>query len=116
VKIWREKNELYLRLNGIEFEPGKINISEKYKSILELIGKSIRDFPASEILVRLGQLNQGNYEYNVSLATQRARAAQLIIQSAGFIPDNRIRSEGIILNSFLSQGHAILEVVLTLPQ
>jgi outer membrane protein OmpA-like peptidoglycan-associated protein len=112
VSVWQQGNEIILRLTEIQFEPGKITVTDEVKFILEIIGRSIREFPNSKILVRIGQEAVGNTDYNISLALQRAKSAALILQSAGYISDGRLHSEGILLPRSSTNRSAILEIII----
>lgn len=112
VKILPDNNHVVLRLNGIKFDFGKIQINERSKSILERIGQTIRSMPAKKILISLGQSAGGNFQYSKSLAEQRAEAVALVIQTSSFYPDQKISSEGVIINSSLDTGHAVVDIIL----
>jgi outer membrane protein OmpA-like peptidoglycan-associated protein len=114
VSVWQQGNEIILRLTEIQFEPGKITMTDEVKFVLEIIGRSIREFPNSKILVRIGQEAVGNTDYNISLALQRAKSAALILQSAGYIADGRLHSEGILLPKSSPNRSAILEIIINM--
>ena len=114
IKVIENHNNIVLRLNGVEFPPGKIQIDEGTQIKLQKIGESLHYFPSSTINVRLGQSAGGNAQYSKALAEQRAKAVALIIQSAGFIKDDRIRSEGILIDNHLNPGHIIIDVIVEL--
>jgi outer membrane protein OmpA-like peptidoglycan-associated protein len=111
VNVIQEPNQIVLRLNGIEFPPGKLQINQSARLKLEKIGQSLRAFPSHKVTVRLGQSVAGNRQYSKSLAEQRAKAVALVIQAAGFIKDERLRTEGVIIEYDLSTGHAIIDVI-----
>jgi outer membrane protein OmpA-like peptidoglycan-associated protein len=112
VNVIQEPHQIVLRLNGIEFPPGKLQINQTSRLKLEKIGQSLRNFPSHNVTVRLGQSAAGNRQYSKSLAEQRAKAVALMIQAAGFIKDERLRSEGVIIEYDLGTGHAIIDVML----
>lgn len=114
VVIWQQGNEIILRLNKLEFAPGKITVSKDVKPVLEALGRSLREFSNNNILVRIAQQSRGNDQYNLSLATQRSKSAALVIQSAGYIPEEHMRSEGMLLPASASEGYVVLEVVIDL--
>ncbi len=115
IKVIENHNHITFRLNGVEFPPGKTQVDATGHSKLKKIAEAIRIFPSTQILIRLGQSSSGNLQYNKSMAEQRAKAVALIVQSEGFIKDERIRSEGIILENELNTGHAIIDVIVEVP-
>jgi len=115
IKVIENHNHITFRLNGVEFPPGKTQVDATGRSKLKKIAEAIRLFPSTQILIRLGQSSSGNLQYNKSMAEQRAKAVALIVQSEGFIKDERIRSEGIILENELNTGHAIIDVIVEVP-
>ncbi|MBN2365431.1 MAG: hypothetical protein EH225_05615, partial [Calditrichaeota bacterium] len=114
VKTIYQKDRIVLRLNGIEFPLGKIQINATDRKRLEKIGQALHNFPDKQIRVQLGQSATGNVQYSKSLANQRARAVTLILQSAGFIPDSRISAEGVLLQQANPPAHAIVDVIIQL--
>jgi OOP family OmpA-OmpF porin len=112
VAVWQQGKEIILRLRGIQFEPGKITVDDELKTVLEIIGRSIQEFSNNNMVVRIGQVAVGNQDYNISLALQRAKSVALILQTAGFIPENRLRSEGILLSPSSEPQYAILEIII----
>ena len=105
-----------LRANGLQFPLGKLQISTEEKVRLESIGEALRAFPSAQIVVRVGQTTAGNAEYSQKLAEQRAQAVTLVIQSVGYIHDSRIRSEAVLLDNNRETGHAIVDVIISLPE
>ncbi len=115
IKVLYQNDRIVLRMNGIEFPLGKIQINRTDRERLEKIGEVLRNFPDKRIRVQLGQSAAGNSQYSKALADQRARSVALIIQSAGYIPDTRISSEGILLEQpGTSTAHAIVDVIVEL--
>ncbi len=114
IKVIENHDNIVLRLNGVEFPPGKMQIDEGARIKLQKIGESLHHFPSSSINVRLGQSAGGNAQYSKTLAEQRAKVVALIIQSAGYLKDDRIRSEGILIDDNLNPGHIIIDVIVEL--
>jgi len=112
IKTTQENNHITLRANGIRFDFGKIQISEQSRKVLEKIGTSIRSLPLSKVKITLEQSSGGNFQYSKSLAEQRASAVALVIQTSSYLPTNKISTEGIIINSALDTGHAIVDIIL----
>ncbi len=112
VKTIQENNHITLRTNGIRFDFGKIQISEQSRKVLEKIGTAMRSLALSSVKITLGQSSGGNFQYSKSLAEQRASAVALVIQTTSYLPTNKISTEGIIINSPLDTGHAIVDIIL----
>ena len=112
VKTIQENNHITLRANGIRFDFGKIQISEQSRKVLEKIGTAMRSLALSKVKITLGQSSGGNFQYSKSLAEQRANAVALVIQTTSYLPTNKINTEGIIIDSPLDTGHAIVDIIL----
>ena len=116
VTVNTRERSIVLRMNGIEFPPGRIHIDSHYQGVLEQIGKALAEFPVEPIHVRLAQGAGGNLEYSENMSVQRAKAVALVIQNAGFIPEERISAEGIVLPDETDGGHTVVEVVIKLKK
>ena len=116
IKVMHQDGYILLRANGLQFPLGRLHISPEEKIRLESIGESLRAFPSAQIVVRVGQTTAGNAEYSQKLAEQRAQAVTLVIQSVGYIQDSRIRSEAVLLDNKRETGHAIVDVIISLPE
>ncbi len=114
VKITKRPGKVVYHLNGIQFQPGKYMIEERYPPILQRIGESLQKFPEQNITVRLGQVFSGNMDYSKTLADQRAKAVAFIIQSTAYISDQRIRFEGVMIEDKNDNGHAVVEILVDL--
>ena len=53
---------------------------------------------------------------NQTLANQRARSVALLFQTTAYIPDDKISSDGAILENSASTSEAILQVAITFQQ
>lgn len=117
-KVALRGDEIILRFNGIQFYPGRSEMDEPSRRLLEKIGKVLRDFSRGIFRVKVLQFTDGNPRYNQSLATQRAQAAAFLIQTAGYIPDERVRWEGIVIknDSRAGSSRALLEIVIELNE
>ena len=89
VRVFQQDQSIILRINGIDFPLGKLQMNETDRSKLEKVGESLRMFPDEKVLVRLGQKTNGNPQYTRALAEERVKAVALIIQSSGYIEDAR---------------------------
>jgi len=115
-KVAFRDKEIILRFNGIQFYPGRSDMDDRSKRLLEKIGKALKDFPQENFRVKVLQLTDGNPRYNQSLATRRAQAAAFLIQTSGYIPDEQIDWEGIVIKekSWAGSSRALLEIVIEL--
>lgn len=116
IRVMKQNKEVIIRMNGIRFPPGKIYIGDSYQQKLKQIGDALRIFPEFSILVRLGQAAGRSPEYSQSLADQRARAVALFLQTTAFIPDDRIRSQGVILKNSMNSGFAVIDIVVDMKK
>ncbi len=112
IQVLEQDKELVLRLDGIQFQPGKIQVNASDQELLERMGEALRAFPDQRIRIRLANAASGSPEYSRALAEQRAKSVALIIETAGFIPEERITTDGTILDSRSESGLAVVDVIM----
>ncbi|GAB4376387.1 MAG: hypothetical protein Kow0042_22660 [Calditrichia bacterium] len=105
-----------IHLNGIHFEPGRTTVPDQYMDKLKQIGNALRIFSEYPILIRLTQAGSNNVMYSQAMAEQRAKNVALIIQTAGFINEERIRFQGALTDVALQNGHAILDIFIDIDR
>jgi outer membrane protein OmpA-like peptidoglycan-associated protein len=115
VKVVYQEPQVILRLNSLQFPLGKLQLNGEDQIRLEKIGEALRTFPLESLLVRLIQNSGGNEQYNQNLAEQRAASVALIIQNSGYLPDFRIHSEGLVRDTQMNGGNALIEILVELP-
>jgi outer membrane protein OmpA-like peptidoglycan-associated protein len=88
----------YLRLNSRD-ETATFNETslrgtlEKYRHLLNIIGKRLEEHPEATITLQGCNANVGKEKGNIALSTQRAQAVKNYFQTIWGIPDDRIRVE-----------------------
>jgi outer membrane protein OmpA-like peptidoglycan-associated protein len=115
IKVVYQEHEVILRLNSLQFPLGKLQVTKEDQERLEKLGEALQTFPLESLLVRVIQSPGGNAQYNQNLAEQRARGVALIIQNSSYLPDFRIRSEGLVRENDPNGGRALIEILIALP-
>ena len=115
VKVVYQEHQVILRLNSLQFPLGKLQPIEDDQNRLQKIGEALRTFPLESVLVRLIQNPGGNAQYNQNLAEQRATGAAYIVQNSSYLPDFRVRSEGLVRENQMNGGNAQIEILIELP-
>jgi outer membrane protein OmpA-like peptidoglycan-associated protein len=109
-------NRIEFTLNGLNFVPGGISLPQPEQQIIERMAREIQKLPYQHIEIRIIQAAPGNRQYNQTLANQRAKSVALLFQTTAYIPDDKISSEGAILENSASSSEAILQVAITFQQ
>lgn len=110
VQVDDQSGALHIHMNGISYPPGSIKVPGQDRALLEAIGRALQNIPKESVLVRLTQASSGNPDYNMTLAEQRAEEVALIVQTAGFIPDDALRVEGRISDKLHPPHEAVIDV------
>lgn len=111
--VTENESALYIRLNGLNFMPGKVNVNNGDKDKLKKLGRALTEFAGNAIKVRIIQPSSGNPLYNRQLAEERARATALFLQAEAFIDNNLLSWEGVLIVDEGEPGHAYLEIVIS---
>ena len=93
-RVFREGNNVILRLVGLTFDSGKSEIRQESFNLLEKVEKAIDVFPRSELVVEGHTDSYGGDESNQRLSQQRAESVQNYMINAMRIPSYRIIATG----------------------
>jgi outer membrane protein OmpA-like peptidoglycan-associated protein len=93
-RVFREGNQVILRLVGLSFDSGKANIKSDGVALLNKVEKAIDVFPQSEIVIEGHTDSFGGDESNQRLSQSRADAVQHYMINAMRIPSYRMIATG----------------------
>ena len=93
-RVFREGNEIILRLVGLSFDSGKADIKPEGVTLLNKVEKAIDVFPQSEIVIEGHTDSFGGDEANQRLSQSRADAIQHYMINAMRIPSYRMIATG----------------------
>jgi OOP family OmpA-OmpF porin len=93
-RVFREGNEIILRLVGLSFDSGKAEIKPAGVTLLNKVEKAIDVFPQSEIVIEGHTDSFGGDEANQRLSQARADAVQHYMINAMRIPSYRMIATG----------------------
>lgn len=93
-RVFREGNQVILRLVGLSFDSGKADIKSDGVALLNKVEKAIDVFPQSEIVIEGHTDSFGGDESNQRLSQSRADAVQRYMINAMRIPSYRMIATG----------------------
>jgi outer membrane protein OmpA-like peptidoglycan-associated protein len=94
VRVFREGNNVILRMIGLSFDSGKSELRQGSFDLLTKVEKAIDVFPRSELVVEGHTDSYGGDESNQQLSQQRAESVQNYMINAMRIPSYRIIATG----------------------
>ncbi|MCH8337126.1 MAG: OmpA family protein [Proteobacteria bacterium] len=93
-RVFREGNNVILRLVGLSFDSGKSELRQSSFDLLTKVEKAIDVFPRSEILIEGHTDSYGGDESNQRLSQKRAESVQQYMINAMRIPSYRLIATG----------------------
>jgi len=93
-RVFREGNNIILRLDGLTFDSGKSEIKPQSFDLLGKVEKAIDVFPRSELIIEGHTDSFGGDEVNQKLSQQRAESVQQYMINAMRIPTYRLIATG----------------------
>lgn len=93
-RVFREGDNVILRLVGLTFDSGKSDIKQNSFNLLEKVEKAIDVFPRSELVIEGHTDSYGGDELNQKLSQQRAESVQQYMINAMRIPSYRLIATG----------------------
>ena len=93
-RVFREGNNVILRLVGLSFDSGKSELRQSSFDLLTKVEKEIDVFPRSEILIEGHTDSYGGDESNQRLSQKRAESVQQYMINAMRIPSYRLIATG----------------------
>jgi len=110
-RVSREGNDIILRLLGLSFESGRIDIRDTYDPLLQKVREAIEIFPRSQVTVEGHTDSRGGARSNMVLSRNRAEAVAQYLTNQFALPAHRISAMGYgqtqpIANNETEQGRA----------
>ncbi len=93
-RVFREGNNVILRLVGLSFDSGESAIRQGSFDLLAKVEKAIDIFPRSELLIEGHTESYGGDELNQKLSQERAESLQQYMINAMRIPSYRVIATG----------------------
>ena len=93
-RVFRENNNVILRLIGITFESNESKVMTKNIPLLTKVEKAIDVYPNSEIIIEGHTDSQGDDQLNQNLSQKRADSMKQYMINAMLIPNFRIIATG----------------------
>ncbi len=109
--VFREGDNVTMRLVGLSFASGSSTIEPSAYPLLEKVESAIDVFPRSSIVIEGHTDSYGSDSNNVTLSQQRADSVMQYMLNAMQIPSSRVRATGFgesrpIANNETSEGRA----------
>ena len=110
-RVYRQGNNIIIRLVGLTFASGQSNVEFQYNALLRKVRDAVETFPRSQLVIEGHTDSHGGDEANMALSKQRAQAvASQLIGQLDLAP-HRIKSVGFgetqpIANNETAQGRA----------
>lgn len=93
-RVFREGNNVILRLVGLTFDSGQSDIRQSSYDLLRKVEKAIDVFPRSELIIEGHTDSYGGDEFNQKLSQERAESVQRYMINAMRIPSYRLIATG----------------------
>jgi outer membrane protein OmpA-like peptidoglycan-associated protein len=93
-QVYRQGNDVLIRMVGLNFDVGKSTIKPEYFGLLTKVQNAIKTFPGCDVTVEGHTDALGSDEINEKLSQERADAVKQYLLANMDIPDSRIDSVG----------------------
>lgn len=93
-RVFREGNNVILRMVGLSFDSGKSELRQGSFDLLTKVEKAIDVFPNSELVIEGHTDSYGGDEFNQQLSQERAESVQKYMINAMRIPSYRLIATG----------------------
>jgi outer membrane protein OmpA-like peptidoglycan-associated protein len=93
-RVFREGDNIILRLNGLTFDSGQSQIKADSFDLLRKVEKAIDVFPRSELIIEGHTDSFGGDDSNQKLSQERAESVQQYMVNAMRIPTYRLIATG----------------------
>ena len=93
-RVFREGNNIILRLTGLTFDSGQSQIKPESFDLLGKVEKAIDVFPRSELIIEGHTDSFGGDDFNQKLSQERAESVQQYMINAMRIPTYRLIATG----------------------
>jgi outer membrane protein OmpA-like peptidoglycan-associated protein len=120
-EVYRQGNQLVIRLRGMQFPIGKAVIMPENYALLSKVQVAIRTFNDPEVIVEGHTDSTGSIEVNRQLSQERATAVKDYLVSNDTLPDSKILAVGYgsarpLMSNETAEGRAVnrrIDVIIT---
>ena len=110
-RVYRESNDIIMRLVGLTFDSGQANVDMNYRGLLGKVGNAVEVFPRSQLVIEGHTDSYGGDESNMALSKRRAEAVGDYMVAQLAIPSYRISASGFgetqpIANNETAEGRS----------
>jgi len=110
-QVFRDSNEIYLRLVGLSFASGSSNIGGDNYQMLGKVQDAIRVFPESQIVIEGHTDSHGADDSNMTLSEQRAESVRQYLMAQMALHEEYVNAVGYgetrpVPNNETPQGRA----------
>jgi outer membrane protein OmpA-like peptidoglycan-associated protein len=93
-RVSREGNNLILRLVGLTFDSGSIEVAGQHRALLQKVAQAASVFPRSQLVIEGHTDSYGSDDANMNLSRQRAEAVSAFLSDEFGIPVFRSSAVG----------------------
>ena len=123
-EVYRQGNQLVIRLRGIQFPVGRATLTPENYILLSKVQKAIQTFGQPRVTIEGHTDSTGSAEKNLELSQERADAVKTYLLANKTVPDNRISARGYgsqrpLAPNTTSEGRAVnrrIDVLITPAQ
>jgi outer membrane protein OmpA-like peptidoglycan-associated protein len=120
-EVYRQGNQLVIRLRGMQFPIGKAGIMPENYALLSKVQLAIRSFNEPEVIVEGHTDSTGSAEVNQQLSQERATAVQEYLVSNDTLPGSNVLAVGYgsarpLMSNETAEGRAVnrrIDVIIT---
>jgi outer membrane protein OmpA-like peptidoglycan-associated protein len=120
-EVYRQGNQLVIRLRGMQFPIGKAVIMPENYALLSKVQLAIRSFNEPEVIVEGHTDSTGSTEVNQQLSQERATAVKEYLVSNNTLPDSNVMAVGYgssrpLMSNESAEGRAVnrrIDVIIT---
>lgn len=110
-RVYREGNDILIRLVGLTFPSGQSNVEPGYGALLAKVRDAIDVFPRAQVVIEGHTDSYGGDETNMALSKKRAESVRDYLITRLAIPSFRLNADGFgetrpIANNETDQGRA----------
>ncbi len=110
-RVYRQGNDIIMRLVGLTFASGQSNVDPNYRPLLTKVRDAVEVFPRSQLVIEGHTDSYGGDESNMALSKRRAEAVGEYMVTQLNIPAYRISAAGFgetqpIANNETAEGRA----------
>ena len=93
-EVYKQGNQLVIRLRGIQFPVGKATLTPENYTLLSKVQKAIQTFGQPNVTIEGHTDSTGSAQTNQDLSQKRAEAVKTYLVANKTLPANRIRATG----------------------